>query len=191
MPMRGPLIIVSGPSGVGKSTVVQKLLPECRKPVHVSVSATTRDPRPGERDGVHYHFWTEERFLKEVEAEAMLEWAFVHNRAYYGTPLFEVEPFRERGDGVILVIDVQGTQKVRLRCPDAYTIFLHAPREVLEERLRTRKSEDEAAIANRLRTASEELAVAHEYHALVENDDLAKTVHTLRTLIEDRFSQES
>src|SRR5262249_8981151 len=92
----GPLIIVSGPSGSGKSTVISRVLGESGLPLRVSVSATTRRPRPGERDGVHYHFWTRERFLDQVQAGAFLEWAEVHGNCY-GTPRAEVDPFRRRG----------------------------------------------------------------------------------------------
>src|SRR5437868_1235283 len=102
---RGPLIILSGPSGSGKSTVIARLLGESDLPLRLSVSATTRAPRPLERDGEQYHFWTKERFQKEIEAGGFLEWAEVHGN-FYGTPRSEVEPYRGRGIGVILDIDV-------------------------------------------------------------------------------------
>src|SRR4051794_1735216 len=120
--MTGPLIILSGPSGSGKSTIVARLLQAADSPLRLSVSATTRPPRPGERDGVHYHFWTRERFQREIEAGGFLEWAEVFGN-YYGTPRSEVEPFRARGVGVILDIDVQGAAQVRAQCPDAVSIF--------------------------------------------------------------------
>src|SRR6516164_7140209 len=98
---KGPLIIVSGPSGSGKSTLIRRLLASPEPPLRLSVSATTRARRPGEEDGVHYYFWTHERFREGIQAGAFLEWAEVHGN-YYGTPKAEVEPYRERGIGVIL-----------------------------------------------------------------------------------------
>src|SRR5215510_9512995 len=114
---KGPLIILSGPSGVGKSTVVGRLLAGGDPPLRLSVSATTRPRRPGEVDGVHYHFWTRERFAKELAAGAFLEHAEVHDQLY-GTPRAEVDPYRERGMGVILDIDVQGAASIRRLYPD-------------------------------------------------------------------------
>src|SRR4051812_38713090 len=105
----GPLLILSGPSGSGKSTVIDRLLREHGQPLRLSVSATTRAPRPLETDGVQYHFWTRERFQKEIDAGGFLEWATVHGH-YYGTPRSEVEPYRAQGIGVILDIDVQGAR---------------------------------------------------------------------------------
>jgi guanylate kinase len=169
-----PLIIVSGPSGSGKSTVIRRLLAEERLPLRSSVSATTRAPRSGERDGVEYHFWTHERFQEQVRAGAFLEWAEVHGQAY-GTLREEVEPYRARGVGVILDIDVQGAEQVRRACPDNCSVFLRAPTwEEYERRLRQRGTEDEASIARRLATARREL-------------DLATTVAELRRLAESLF----
>src|SRR5205809_3719473 len=105
---RGPLIILSGPSGSGKSTVIQRLLADPPGPLRLSVSATTRPPRPGEVDGRDYYFWTRDRFEAELRAGAFLEHAVVHGANYYGTLRSEVEPDLERGTGVILDIDVQG-----------------------------------------------------------------------------------
>src|SRR5947209_1000026 len=109
---RGPLIILSGPAGSGKTVAIQRLLQEFPYPLRQSVSATTRSPRAGEQDGVHYHFWTRERFQEEVDRGGFLEWAEVHGNRY-GTPQSEVEPYLANGIGVILVIDVQGAEQVR------------------------------------------------------------------------------
>src|SRR5262245_42036100 len=116
--MNGPLIIVSGPAGVGKTTVVNRLLASGDLLLQRSVSATTRTPRPGERDGVDYYFWPRERFEQEAAAGAFLEWAEVHGQLY-GTPRRAVEEARQQGVGVVLVIDVQRAAQVRRACPDA------------------------------------------------------------------------
>src|SRR5262245_59649966 len=124
--MKGPLVILSGPSGCGKSTVIGRLLDGSGLPLRLSVSATTRRPRPNEQDGVHYHFWSVERLQEELARDGFLEWARVHGNSY-GTPRAEVAPFRERGWGVLLDIDVQGAAQVRSRCPDAVSVFLRPP----------------------------------------------------------------
>src|SRR5438552_4910697 len=105
---KSPLIILSGPSASGKSTLVQRVLAEDPHPLRVSVSATTRPPRPGEIDGLHYHFWTVERFERGIAAGEFLEYACVHGKDWYGTLRREVDDWAPRGYGVILVIDVQG-----------------------------------------------------------------------------------
>jgi guanylate kinase len=185
--MKGPLIILSGPSGCGKSTVTRRLLARGDLPLRQSVSVTTRLPRDGERDGVAYQFWTRERFEAEKDAGGFLEWALVFGN-YYGTPRSEVEPFRERGIGVILVIDVQGAAQVRSRCPDAVTVFLRASSwQENERRLRMRGQDDEATILRRLATAREELARASEYRYEVINDDLDTAVEQIHTIVKAQF----
>jgi guanylate kinase len=190
---KGPLIIVSGPSGSGKSTLIRRLLASPEPPLRLSVSATTRARRPGEEDGVHYYFWTHERFREGIQAGAFLEWAEVHGN-YYGTPKAEVEPYRERGIGVILDIDVQGAAQVRGVCPDAVSIFLHAAsRDVdeeirtLEERLRKRGTEGEGAIRRRMEVARSELACAGKYDYRVLNDELDRAVGEVRAIIQNHW----
>jgi guanylate kinase len=179
----GPLIIVSGPTAVGKTTVVQRLIRESGLPLRQAVSATTRSKRPGELDGVHYHFWTPERFAAGVKAGEFLETATVHGKDSYGTLRSEVEAYRNKGIGVVLVIDVQGAATVRQKCPDAVSIFLTAPLEVLRERIEGRGAEDRAAVENRLRTAQAELLRAGEYDHVIVNEDLPRTVAALADLI--------
>ena len=187
--MKGPLIILSGPSGCGKSTVSARVLARGDLPLRQSVSATTRPPRPGERDGVHYHFWTPQRFEQEKKAGGFLEWAEVHGH-YYGTPRSEVDPYRERGIGVILVIDVQGAAQVRARCPDAVTVFMRTSSwQEYERRLRLRGQDDEAAIALRLANAQKELAQAGEYQFEVLNDDLDTAVERFHTIVKAQFER--
>jgi len=186
---KGPLIIVSGPSGSGKSTVIRRLLAAKELPLRLSVSATTRAPRPGEIDGVHYHFWTPERFEAEVQAGGFLEWARVHGESY-GTLRSEVGGPRERGLGVILDIDVQGAEQVRKQCPDAVTVFLRAPDfETGERRLRERHTENEEAIRRRLAGARAELERASDYDYQVINDDVDAAVARLRAIVREQFDK--
>jgi guanylate kinase len=180
---KGPLIILSGPSGSGKTTVLRRLLDEKGLPLHVSVSVTTRPPRPGEVDGVDYHFWTRERFEEARRQGAFLEWAEVHGNLY-GTLKREVEGPRKQGKAVILVIDVQGAEQVRRQCPESVLVFLRTSTwEEYERRLRGRGTEDEATIARRLATARRELERAGEYPHVIVNDDVAVAVAQMRDLI--------
>jgi guanylate kinase len=187
---RGPLIILSGPSGSGKSTVVQRLLADPPAPLRLSVSATTRGPRPGEVDGKDYHFWTPDRFARELEAGAFLEHAVVHGSDSYGTLRSEVGPFLARGTGVVLVIDVQGADQVREKCPDHVSVFLTAPSiEEYERRLRARGTEDEASVRRRLETARAELARAAGYQYQIVNDDLARAAAELLGVVAHAFER--
>ncbi len=187
--MRGPLVILSGPSGIGKSTVVDRIRARDDLPLRQSVSVTTRDPRPGEREGEHYYFWTRPRFEAELEAGGFLEWAQVYGN-YYGTPGRAVELLRDSGLGVVVVIDVQGAAKVRAACPDAVSIFLLPSRlDDLERRLRDRGTEDEASVQRRLANARCELERAGEYDYQVVNDDLETTVEQVHNIIKQQFAR--
>ncbi len=184
---KGPLIILSGPSGSGKSTLIRRLLEEGALPLRLSVSATTRLPRPGEIDGVHYYFWKRPRFEAQRDAGAFLEWAEVHGNLY-GTLRSEVDDYRARGVGVLLDIDVQGAAQIRRLYPDCVSIFLRTSNEQeYERRLRKRHTEDEASIARRLETARRELARKGEFDHEVLNDDLETAAAEVRGLIAEAF----
>ena len=181
----GKLIIISGPSGAGKSTVVQRLLKECPLPLTLSVSATTRHPRPGEIHGKEYWFLSPEEFAARRERGEFLDFKEVVARGYwYGTLLDTVSSGLKSGKWVILEIDVHGAATVLKVHPDAITIFIHpGSLAELERRLRNRGTESEANIARRLEVASEELAVMHRYTHEVINREVDQAVAELCALL--------
>ena len=169
-----PLYVLAGPSGVGKGTVVRELLAACDA-IWLSVSATTRPPRPGEVDGVHYSFVDDAAFDAMVESGNMLEWATVHKVHRYGTPRQPVLEAQRRGLVPLLEIDLDGARQVRASMPEAVQIFIEPPSmEELEARLRGRGTESEEEIARRLETAREEMAARGEFDIRVVNDDVSR-----------------
>jgi guanylate kinase len=178
----GRLLVVGGPGGVGKGTVVAALA-RTRPDVVVSVSATTRAPRPGEADGVDYHFLSDEAFTRLADAGGFLEWA-EFNGACYGTPWSSVrEPLAE-GRPVVLEIDVQGARQVRQVFADATLVFLRPPsEEALETRLRGR-GDDPQAIARRLDIARWELAQADDFDHVVVNDSIDQAVAAVARILD-------
>ncbi len=182
---QGRLVIVSGPSGVGKSTLLARVLKQSEVPLVMSVSATTRAPRPGERDGVDYHFLTEEDFAARRNRGEFIECFEVFGKGHwYGTLADEVGPRLERGKWVVLEIDVKGAMAVTAKYPEAITIFIGPESsEELERRLRGRETEDEAAIQRRLGQAREELAAAKQYKHHVVNDDLDRAVGEICSIL--------
>ena len=184
----GPLIILSGPSGVGKTTLVDRLIVESPLPLRRAITATTRAPRPGERPEVDYHFWTQEQFEDAIARQEMLEFARVHDRDWYGTPRSEVDPFRSHGTGVILVIDVQGAEQIRKLYPgDHRSIFLAPPTfEDLMARLKHRGESDES-IARRLNTARTEMNRINEFDYQVINGEIAQAMNSLELIIQKQF----
>ena len=178
----GILVVLSGPSGCGKDTILRKLM-EKNNDVKVSVSMTTREPRENEKDGVHYYFVTQEYFKKMVNENSMLEHAEYAGN-YYGTPKAPIDEMLKEGNTVILVIEVQGAEKIRSLYPDAVSIFLMPPSiSVLESRLRCRGSEDEEMVNSRLYIAQQEIRRAGEFTYIVINDDLDEAIDSVETII--------
>lgn len=179
---KGTLFVVTGPSGAGKGTVLNKVFQQVDR-LHFSVSATTRTPREGEVDGVNYHFMTKEAFLSLVEQGRFLEHAqYVGN--YYGTPMAPVEEKLEQGIDVLLEIEVQGALKVMEKCPEAVSIFIAPPSlDELASRLRGRGTEAEETIAKRLDTAAWECSQMGKYQYVVVNDLIDSAVDNMRSII--------
>jgi guanylate kinase len=168
---RGRLIVVAGPSGVGKGAIVSRLL-AARPDLQLSISATTRAPRPDEVEERHYHFVDAHTFDRLVETGGLLEWAEIFGNRY-GTPREPVERTLDAGREVVVEIDVQGARQIRALCPEAYMVFIKPPSlEELERRLLGRGTETDQQMRRRLAKAAEELAAEPEFDAVVVNDRL-------------------
>ena len=185
---RGLLVVVSGPSGVGKSTVVKRLL-KLDKDIKLSVSATTRPPRPGETDGEHYFFISQQEFDKKVKASDFLEWAQVHNY-YYGTPLGWLKGELSKGKTIVCEVDVQGAasmkdvvEKGKLSAAAVFIFLIPPSVDILAFRLKKRKTEDEEVVNYRLRAAIAELQVMEKYDYIVVNDKVESASEKIRAII--------
>ncbi|MEN9714102.1 MAG: hypothetical protein RLZZ164_766 [Actinomycetota bacterium] len=172
--MAAKLLVLAGPTAVGKGTVARHII-ENHPEIVLSVSATTRQPRPGEIDGKSYFFLTDAEFDELIETGEILEYAVVHGTHRYGTPRQPVEAALTAGHPVLLEIDIQGARQVKAAMPEAITVFLTPPTwDELVERLRGRGTETEAQMATRLETAKVELAAQGEFDHVIVNDEVAK-----------------
>ena len=190
---KGILVIISGPSGVGKGTIRKELIARGNFPFWYSVSMTTRTIRPGEVDGVDYFFVSDAEFDRNVKIGNFLEYVeFVGHK--YGTPKDKVLEHLEKGENVILEIDVSGTESILKNSAflSPVTIFLVPPTfEALESRIRGRSTEDEASIAKRLNKAKAELAIQDEYQHVIVNDDVVQAVERIEKVIFDELARRS
>lgn len=179
---KGLLIVLSGPSGVGKGTVCAALRERTKELVY-SVSVTTRAPRKGEVDGVNYYFKTREEFEKMIANDELLEWAqYVNN--YYGTPRAYVEEQLNKGNNVILEIEVQGAMQVKKKYPQGVFIFLTPPSmEELKNRITSRGTETDEAISNRLKAAQAEIELMEHYDYIVVNDQVEKACERIQAIL--------
>jgi guanylate kinase len=178
------LIVLSAPSGAGKTTITRRILDRHPAQVMFSVSATTRAQRPSERDGVDYYFVTREKFQDLVREGALIEHEEIFGN-FYGTPVSEIERARQMGKSLLFDIDVKGGISIRRKFPDDSLLIFIAPPDlaVLERRLRDRKTEPDETILRRLERAGMEMAMADQYDHIVVNDDLERAVAEVESLI--------
>ncbi len=179
---KGLLIVVSGASGTGKGTVCKKLLDDMPK-ISYSVSATTREPRPGEKDGREYYFLSRERFEERISKNEFLEYAEVYGN-YYGTPLNEIEMRLNCGEDILLEIDTQGALNVKKRCPESVLIFLLPPSlEELRKRIEGRGTETPESLERRFNAAKEEISIGKKYDYVVVNDTVEFAVEKIKSIL--------
>ncbi|WP_456398136.1 guanylate kinase [Desulfurobacterium sp.] len=180
--MKGLLIVISAPSGTGKTTLVNMLMKAFPK-MEFSVSCTTRRPRPGEVDGKNYYFISLEEFEKKIENDELLEWAEVYGN-FYGTPKDKVIEALNKGKDILLDIDTQGALQVKKNYPDAVLIFILPPSlKELERRLRNRGTEDKETIEKRLLIARRELKLATKYDYMIINDQIEEAFEKLKSIV--------
>ena len=178
----GNLTVITGPSGVGKGTIVRKIL-DSHSNVWLSISATTRKPRTGEIEGEHYFFLDKKNFQEIIDNEGFLEWAEFSDN-FYGTPKKIVEEKIEKGSNVLLEIELEGARQIRKSFPEAFQIFLAPPNlSELEKRIRGRGTETEEAIKDRLAIAKKELIAKKEFDAVVVNENIEKAFKEIESLM--------
>ena len=184
-PTAKPVFVVTGPSGAGKGTLIQLVLPRFPE-LALAVSATTRAQRPGEEDGVHYWFLDRAEFDRRTDAGEFLEWVdFVDNR--YGTLRSEIDRLRAAGKAPLLELETEGAKRVKRRTEGAVTVFVTAPVQELERRLRERATESSGVIDDRLRKAREQLDEAADFDYVVENDDRDRAANALAAIVADHL----
>ena len=182
MKKKGVLIIISGPSGAGKGTICKSLLQK-NEDLYLSISATTRDPRQGEAEGINYYFLTKEQFKVKINEGDFLEWAEVYGN-YYGTPKSKVYEMLESGKNVILEIDIQGALKVKENCEDGVFIFILPPSmEELKNRITNRGSETPESLLERFNSAYKEINYISKYNYGVVNDTVEEAVKKVENII--------
>jgi guanylate kinase len=186
---KGLLVVISGPSGVGKGTVIKQFIDDPELKLSYSVSMTTRSMREGEKEGVNYYYVSREEFEKTIQEGGLLEWTeFVGN--YYGTPIHEVERLRNEGRNVLLEIETDGCMQVVKKIPDALTIFIVPPSmKELENRIRGRKSEPEEIVQQRLAKAQKEMELTGQYRYVVCNDDVSLAADIIRVIIRHHMNK--
>jgi guanylate kinase len=184
------VFVITGPSGVGKGTLIKMLLDRVPS-LALSVSATTREPREGEEDGVDYHFLTEEEFQERIAAKDFLEFA-TYSGNHYGTLNSELDRCLDKGRSVVLEIEVQGATQVRAARPDSVQIFIAPPDPaVLRQRLSGRGTDSAEAIDRRLKTAEQELAQQDDFDHLIVNDDLDRAADELESIVRSSIGVDS
>lgn len=183
----GNLFILSAPSGAGKSSLISALLKqESARSLQVSVSTTTRDARPGEENGVHYHFVTQEQFKQQINQGLFYEYAEVFGN-YYGTSAAAIDEQLSKGIDVFLDIDWQGAQQVRMKRPYVTTIFIAPPSKAeLEQRLRSRGQDSDEVIADRMAQAQSECSHYQEFDYIIVNDDFEQALANLTTIVDNQ-----
>ncbi|SET41591.1 guanylate kinase [Thalassotalea agarivorans] len=183
----GNLFVLSAPSGAGKSSLIAALLKQgSSRPLQVSVSTTTRDARPGENDGEHYHFVSKQQFEQQIEDGVFYEWAEVFGN-YYGTSAAAIDEQLGKGIDVFLDIDWQGAQQVRMKKPNVTTIFITPPsKQILEKRLRDRGQDSEEVILDRMSKAQAEISHYNEFDYIIVNEDFDTALSELTTIVENQ-----
>jgi guanylate kinase len=180
---RRPVFVITGPSGAGKGTLIKALL-ERRPVLETAISATTRERRPRERDGREYHFLSPDEFARRVDAGEFLEWVEYVSGHRYGTLLSELDRISERGRVPVLELETEGALRVRDRVPRAVTIFITAPLEELERRLRERATEESGEIEERLKLARRQFEQAPEFDYQVVNDEVERATNDLVDIVD-------